>query len=155
MKVRRATEADFSSVAALLAALGRPDVRDDPDGTHRRAFAAYLGRADAVALVAEDEDGKVVGFCDLEFRARLAFETEQAWIPDLIVDEVHRSRGVGATLLAEATRLSRDRGCWSLTLESASWRTRAHAFYEREGLVGSGLSFSLVLADLDWPPTPR
>lgn len=123
------------------------------EGRHRDAFDAYLVRPDAVALVAE-VDGVVVGFCDLEFRRRLAFLAEQAWVPDLIVSEDHRSRGVGRALLERAEQLARDRGCFALSLESATWRTRAHAFYERAGLPATGMAFTRTLGDLEWPPPP-
>lgn len=41
-----------------------------------------------------------------------------------------------------------------IRLESAHWRTRAHAFYLREGYTDSGKSFDKLLADVDWPPRP-
>jgi GNAT superfamily N-acetyltransferase len=155
VKVREANVSDWPAVSALLAELGRPDVRGlEDEDFHRARFEDYLARPDATALVAVDGD-EVVGFIDLEFRQRLNFREEQAWVPDLVVAEGSRSRGAGKALLAEALERSRKRGCWSLTLESASWRTRAHAFYEREGLKNSAGSFTTVLVDMDWPPPPR
>jgi hypothetical protein len=60
--VREATSDDWEHVKELLAELGRPDVRNDPDEpTHRERFEQYLARDDAFALVAE-HDGAVVGF---------------------------------------------------------------------------------------------
>lgn len=155
MEVRVARASDWPAVSALLAELGRPDVRGATDESfHRGRFEDYLARPDTVALVAVD-GGEVVGFIDLDFRQRLNFREEQAWVPDLIVAEASRSRGAGSALLAEAMERSRERGCWSLTLESASWRARAHAFYEREGLENSAASFTKLLVDMDWPPKPR
>ena len=155
MWIREARAGDWPEVAALLAELGRPDVRGtDEEDAARDVFERYLDREDTVALVAE-RDGRVVGFVDLEFRTRLNFTTPQAWIPDLVVAEGARSGGVGAALLARCEEVARERGCWSLTLESATWRERAHAFYEREGLAYGGKSFAKVLADIEWPPAPR
>lgn len=155
MLIRDALPGDWPPVAALLAELGRPDVRESPDeDAHRRVFEAYLDRSDTVALVAED-DGRVVGFCDLEFRQRLNFLAPQAWIPDLVVAESARGRGAGRALLAAARERAVERGCWGMTLESATWRTGAHAFYERLGWTDSGKSFTHRLADIDWPPAPR
>ena len=69
--VRDARPDDWASVKDLLAELGRPDVREDPDEPrHREAFERYLERDDTFALVA-DEDGEIVGFVDVEFRQRL------------------------------------------------------------------------------------
>jgi GNAT superfamily N-acetyltransferase len=152
--IREARPGDWPEVAALLAELGRPDVRGtDDEEPAAEVFERYLERPDAAAFVAE-RDGRVVGFVDLEFRARLNFLTPQAWLPDLVVAEDARSAGVGAALLERCEETARERGCWSLELESANWRERAHAFYEREGWKDQGKSFGKLLADIEWPPKP-
>ena len=152
--VREATSADWQAVASLLAELGRPDVRGlEAEARHAERFESYLARPDTVALLAE-MGGEVVGFVDLEFRQRLNFDAPQAWIPDLIVAERARGRGAGTALLVCAQELSRARGCWGMTLESATWRTDAHRFYQREGWEGTALSFSKPLTDTPWPPRP-
>jgi GNAT superfamily N-acetyltransferase len=154
VRIREASPADWPGVAALLAQLGRPDVRDTADESAARSvFEAYLARPDTVGLVAE-HDGRVVGFLDMEYRARLNFTSPQAWIPDLVVDEDSRSGGVGRALIRRAEDLARLRGCWGMSLESATWRDRAHAFYVREGWKDTGRSFTKVLADIPWPPAP-
>ena len=110
MHVRDATAEDWPAVAALLAELGRPDVRGAEDERkHEHGFAAYLARPETVALVAEDQ-GDIVGFVDMELRQRLNFLAPQAWIPDLVVAESARGRGVGRALLAEAERRARGGG---------------------------------------------
>jgi GNAT superfamily N-acetyltransferase len=156
MEVREARASDWPAVSALLAELGRPDVRGREDeDSHRVRFEEYLARPDAVALVAVD-DGSVVGFLDLEFRERLNFRTAQAWVPDLVVAEASRGRGAGKALLSAAEEQAGERGCFSLTLESANWRERAHAFYEREGMKHVSASFAKLLGGEDeWPPQPR
>jgi GNAT superfamily N-acetyltransferase len=155
MEIREARPDDWTAVAALLAELGRPDVLGEADPEeHERAFRAYLERPDAVALVAED-GGAIVGFVDMEYRSRLNFSSPQAWIPELIVTGRARSRGAGRALLAAAEERARTRGCFSLTLESATWRERAHAFYEREGMAHAANAFAKALQDVEWPPAPR
>ena len=90
VNVREATSADWEDVKELLAELGRPDVRDNPDEPqHRARFDQYLARDDTLALVAE-HDGAVVGFVDVEFRQRLNFLQPEAWVPDLVVAEAAR-----------------------------------------------------------------
>jgi GNAT superfamily N-acetyltransferase len=153
--VREARSEDWPAVAALLAELGRPEAlgtaREDD---LRDVYERYLAHPDTVALVAE-VDGHVLGFCDVEFRTRLNFAEPQAWIPDLVVAEGDRSRGAGRALLARAEEIARNRGCWGMSLESATWRERAHAFYVREGWTDSGKAFTKPLIDIPWPPTPR
>ena len=145
--VRPARADDWPAVAALLEGLGRPAVLAGQDaGRHGDLFAVYLARADASALVAE-VDGDVVGFVDVEFRQRLNHSTRQAWIPDLVVEESHRGRGVGRALLAQVEELARQRGCWGMALESAKWRQRAHAFYRGRGWRDVSLSFTKPLGE--------
>ena len=153
--VREARPEDWPAVAALLAELGRPEALGTAlEDDLREVYERYLAHPDTVALVAE-VDGRVLGFCDVEFRTRLNFAEPQAWIPDLVVAEGDRSRGAGQALLARAEEIARKRGCWGMSLESATWRDRAHAFYVREGWTDSGKAFTKPLADIPWPPTPR
>ena len=58
--------------------------------------------------------------------SRLNHPTPDGWIPDLVVTASARRRGAARALLTEAERVCRERGCWSLTLESAFHRTEAH-----------------------------
>jgi GNAT superfamily N-acetyltransferase len=139
--VRSLSPADFDSVTALLVALGRPQLTEETAPTAREVFERQLEEEGSDHLVAVDDSEGVVGFCSLHYRTRLNHATLQAWVPDLIVAEEARSTGVGRALLAEAERRARERGCHDLVLESAYFRTRAHAFYEREGMKDAGKTF--------------
>jgi ribosomal protein S18 acetylase RimI-like enzyme len=141
VRVRPATGEDFPAVAALLEELGRPKVlgtADEP--SHRSMFESLLRAPDLFGMVAE-EDRRVVGFIDVYVVPRLNFVAPQASVPDLIVTQGARSRGVGTALLREAEELARRHGAFALTLESANWRTRAHSFYERRGMQDAGKHF--------------
>jgi len=137
-QVRLAGPDDFEAVTALLEELGRPHVDDRPvsEAIYLQQFEDPL----AAHLVAE-QDGEIVGVCTLHFRTRLNQKTLEAWVPDLIVRESLRGQGVGKALLGEAERLSRERGCHWLTLESANFRKEAHAFYAAFGMDQPGLTF--------------
>jgi GNAT superfamily N-acetyltransferase len=139
--VRSLAPEDYEAVTALLVVLGRPEVTEETATVARAVFARQLDDECSDHLVAEDDAGRVVGFCSLQYRARLNHATLEAWVPDLVVAEDVRSTGVGRALLAEAERRARARGCHHLVLESAHFRTRAHAFYEREGMTNPGKTF--------------
>jgi (aminoalkyl)phosphonate N-acetyltransferase len=154
--IREARDEDFRAVAALLEELGRPKVLGtgaQSESAHRERYQQWLSEPGFFAFVAE-QDGAVVGFVDLQIVPRLNFDGPQAWVPDLIVTEGCRSRGVGAALLARTEEVARQLGAFSLALESAHWRTRAHEFYLREGMKDAALEFVKVLTDVDWPPSP-
>ncbi|MBD5785944.1 GNAT family N-acetyltransferase [Cellulosimicrobium terreum] len=54
------------------------------------------------------------------------------YVDDLVTSSAARSRGVGATLLAELERRARAAGCTVLDLDSGVQRFDAHRFYLRE-----------------------
>jgi GNAT superfamily N-acetyltransferase len=143
--IRPATVRDFEAVTALLAELGRPQVAPADMEAARQVYERHTGRPDTASLVAE-VDGRVIGFMSLEFRERLNRTTPQAWIPDLIVTESHRGIGAGRALLLRGVELARDRGCWSVTLESGNERAAAHQLYLSAGMQDLGKYF---LIDLD------
>ena len=152
VSVRSARPEDWPAVAALLAELGRPDVLGTPDEEPaRHLFLSWLEGDDTEALVGE-LDGRVVGFVDMQYQRWLNYTRPKAWVPDLVVSETARSHGVGAALLARAEELARERGSFAIQLESANWRTRAHAFYLREGWTDAAKAFVKVFDRSVRPP---
>jgi GNAT superfamily N-acetyltransferase len=144
VSVRLAEAGDFEAVTRLLIELGRPAVAPTDVPEARLVYDRHVERDDTASLVAE-ADSEVVGFCSLEFRDRLNRTTEQAWIPDLIVTQSHRSTGAGRALLDEAFELARRRGCWAVTLESGWKREVAHRFYETAGMEREGYYYTFYL----------
>ncbi len=141
--VRVAGPDDFDAVTTLLEELGRPVVTDRE--ACRAVYERDLADADTEHLLAEDDQGNPIGFCSLHFRRRLNHTTLEAWVPDLLVTEAARSKKAGHTLLSEAERRARERGCHWFALESAHWRKDAHRFYLNYGLGDVGLSFGIPL----------
>jgi GNAT superfamily N-acetyltransferase len=150
--VREARPEDFEAVTALLEELGRPKTLGTAqEAALRDRFHDWLRAPDRFVFVAEEE-GAVIGMIDMALIGRPNFLQPHAWVPDLIVSESARSRGVGASLLARAEEVAREREAFSLALESAHWRTRAHGFYLREGMTDAARHFIKVFADVPWPP---
>lgn len=145
--VRPAMPEDWPAVAGLLVELGRgvaEGTADDP--THRMQFAGHLRRLDSVTLVAEVEQ-TIAGVVDMEYHQRLGDHRPQARVNDLVVTKRARGRGVGAALVSAAEQLARKRGCFRLSLVTASWREATLAFYERAGLSNYGEWFVKPLTD--------
>jgi GNAT superfamily N-acetyltransferase len=145
MKVRSAEPRDFDAVTELLEKLGRKEVTDSTRDRCREIYAAQVSDPAVDHLVAVDDDGEVVGFCSLHFRKRLNYTTPEAWVPDLIVSETVRRKGIGKALLEHAENRAIERGCWALSLESAYHRVEAHRFYAAFGMRDAAKAFHKLL----------
>lgn len=106
LHIRRATTGDAPALADLTTQLaypvGAPELAEP--------LARLLEHSASAILVAADEDDRVVGWLHVELHASLTTPST-VHIAGLVVDERHRSQGIGRELL---TRVSA-------------------GFYEREG----------------------
>ncbi len=125
MRIRPMTAADAPFVADLTTQLGYPSSAEE---TVER-LAGFDARH--AALVAED-DGNAVGWVHVALVPSLAMGLT-ADIGGLVVDDAHRSGGIGAELLAAAEAWAREHGAARMVVRSRIARERAHRFYEREG----------------------
>ena len=130
MNVRRASELDFETLAALWRAFEAevpepPHV--DPDPEKELGEIREIVR-DEIALLAE-EDGRALGFALVRRRG-----TRRATLTDLYVVPGARRRGVAAVLVREAVDLLRAEGLEYLDLEVQASNSTALAVYERWGL---------------------
>jgi GNAT superfamily N-acetyltransferase len=128
IKVHQAKEADAPRLADLSCQLG---YQTTPEEAARR-FQQVAADPNHGLFVAESLEGRVIGWINVEERHLI--ETEpRAEINGLVVDEGHRSQGVGRALLQHAEHWARGRGFRLVVLRSNVIRGRAHAFYERQG----------------------
>lgn len=146
MRLRAARRDDFEVVTALLEELGRPKTLGEPHEDESRAiYEEQVVDPDTHHIVAEDDAGAVIGFASLHYRPRLNWPTDEAWVPDLVVTERARRKGVGAALLEEAARRAREHGCHGITLESGYQRAEAHHMYRSFRMRDMGKYFYKAL----------
>jgi GNAT superfamily N-acetyltransferase len=129
-RIRPMTDADADRAAELTKQLGYP-----VDAATLRARLAEVRASDAdEILVATDADDAAIGWVHV---ARLALleASDLACINGLVVDEEHRSDGIGTALVEAAEAWARDHGATAIMVRSRSARVRAHRFYERVGYV--------------------
>jgi GNAT superfamily N-acetyltransferase len=103
----------------------------------RRTFVDHVRRADTASRVAE-RSGSVVGVCTLELREPFFTLTPQAWIPELVVTDPLRGRGLGAALLDAVLAEAAGRSAYAAVLESGPQRESAHRLYQAAGFVDVG-----------------
>jgi ribosomal protein S18 acetylase RimI-like enzyme len=133
--IREAATQDAPQLAELTTQLGYPVKAD----AMRARLERLVGRSDDVVLVAVDGHDAPIGWIHVAMLALLE-HSDYASINGLVVDEAHRSRGIGQALVAAAEAWARDRGAAQLTVRSRSTRQRAHRFYERLGYAQVKLS---------------
>ncbi len=125
--VRFAGLEDAEAIARLSGQLGYPS-------TAAEAVARLLEirrREDHAVFVAES-GGTLLGWLHVLVSYSLLTDTA-AEVAGLVIDERHRSAGVGRVLMEHAEQWARNMGCRLVRLRSNVVRTRAHAFYERLG----------------------
>ena len=126
--IRAARTYDAQSIAELGAELGYPSTRQQI----ATRLAGVEAEPSSRVLVAEDGEGRVVGWLHVAARTQLT-EDRCAEILGLVVDASARGGGVGADLVRAAEEWARAEGCVRIRVRSRDTRERAHRFYERSG----------------------
>lgn len=140
VRVRQAAVKDFERVAQLLAEIERPEITPEKRGLLRGVYERHLAKPETGSLIAELE-GEVVGYVTVEYRDRLNYTTQEAWVADLVVTEAHRARGIGRVLMEAVFREAVTRKAHRVRLESGHHRERAHRFYVSLGMEDAGRFF--------------
>jgi len=95
--------------------------------------------ADARMALAVDGD-EVLGLAVYRWHEN-TYDDVKFYIDDLVIDEAHRSIGVGHALIEYLESVAHGLKASGLVLDSGMHRTRAHKFYFREGFVISSFNF--------------
>jgi GNAT superfamily N-acetyltransferase len=144
VQLRGVREGDFADASRLVAEMGahRSPLPDRMEAVER-AYREIVKRPMDASLVAE-EAGTAVGICTVEVRGTLRCEGPEAWIPELVVSEPFRGRGIGRALLERALTAARELGAVRAVLESGAQRKTAQSLYRSFGFEGAGSVFTLL-----------
>jgi GNAT superfamily N-acetyltransferase len=150
VSVRPLADDDADAVTRLIAEFGprRSPVPDRMEAV-LRTFAAHardVATGRAASIVAELE-GVTVGVCTLEWQRPFWSDELHAWVPDLVVTEPLRGRGIGRALLQAVLSLALDAGAAEARLESGSQRAAAHGLYRSSGFAETGHTWLLRRED--------
>jgi GNAT superfamily N-acetyltransferase len=123
----------------------RPGFYDEVGAKYQEALA----NPDTVVLVAEDDEGEVVGMAYGESRVPSRFSDERALeVSGVVVRAGYRGRGVGRELVHEAGRFAAERGIGWIELKTFAPNRGAMEFWEDLGFVPRVMQLTTPTKDL-------
>jgi GNAT superfamily N-acetyltransferase len=152
MRFRAAGRRDVPVILELLAdddisrerGFGAP-VPEEVDAAIWAAFEAIDADPNNELVVADD-DGEVVGTCQLTFTPGLSRGgATRMTIEAVRVRGDRRGGGVGRQMMAYAIERARERGCRIVQLTTDKRRAEAHRFYASLGFAASHEGLKLIL----------
>jgi N-acetylglutamate synthase-like GNAT family acetyltransferase len=146
--IRRARRDDVGVIVAMLAddPLGsaRERLEDPLPASYFRAFEVLEHASHIQLVVAEDEDGAVIGCLQLCILPGLSSQgASRGLIEDVRVATHCRSRGVGEKIVQWAVAEARAKGCALVELLTHNTRADAQRFYARLGFQPSHVGMTL------------
>jgi GNAT superfamily N-acetyltransferase len=140
--IRPAVASDALILSELLTQLGYPC---SPAEIPARldAFARF---PQAVALVATNGYGEVVGLITSHIVSSIHDNDPVAWLTTLVVLEDARGAGVGSALVKHIEEWASRNGAKRLSVTSAMHREETHAFYEKRDYERTGVRFGKRLS---------
>ncbi|MDQ3590776.1 MAG: GNAT family N-acetyltransferase [Actinomycetota bacterium] len=154
-RVREATAKDVETIHALAGELAGVVGDSSP------ALEAVLARLSelleeprARVLVAEDEDGAVVGMASLWIKPDLAHGDTVVEVPTLVVAEGSRREGLGKLLMEEIQKLAAESEANLIELVATSENAPARNFYKSLGFVETDHVSLEFVGDMEDPPDP-
>lgn len=146
LEIKIASSVDVPAILELLYELGRPKPTNDCEfEKFRKLITTYTVDFDKQILVAEYEDNKIIGLVSIVFLSRLNHFNLEMYIPELIVAEKYRTKGIGKKLIDSCIEIAKNKKCYRIRLESGNQRKNSHQFYKHLGFAQSAFSFTMNL----------
>ena len=139
--IRPAVPTDAPVLSELLAQLGYPTAPSEIP-QRLRALGEYPS---AVAFVAANESGEVVGLVTAHLFPSIHDSEPVGWLTTLVVLETARGAGIGTALVRHIEQWAAEKGAKRLSVTSGIQRTMTHEFYGERNYVRTGLRFSKAL----------
>ena len=138
---RKAMINDCTKVYDLICDMERKEL---PFDRFQKIYDNQLASDQYYCLVYAQDD-RIIAVLNLRFEEQLHHSDHIAEIMEFAVEQSHRNRGIGRDMLAQACRISRERGCAQIEVACNQLRENTHRFYLREGLHAFHFKFSKSL----------
>ncbi len=107
----------------------------------KKIYLEHLKNGNTPILVYE-QDHEILGIMSLRIEDQLHHCAKVAEIMELAVKEGNRSKGIGKELFDAACQRAQNDGCIQIEVCCNQLRSKAHHFYEREGMHKFHYKFS-------------
>ena len=141
--IRESIHDDIPLILELLYELGRQKPQKDSElEKFEKLLKNYMQEDDKKILVAQDNDSKIIGMISMVFLSRLNQNTLEMYVPELIVSQNYRSKGIGKKLIDSSIEFGKEKKCHRMRLESGNQRIESHKFYKHLGFENSSVFFT-------------
>ncbi len=137
--IRPATAGDVGAISTILRELGwfnhiNKESPDDTKACIAQHLELYNSDESHTVLVAENQNGEVIGYIAVHWIAYLMLAGSEGYISELFVCESDRGRGVGRKLLEVVNEQAIKRGCTRFMLVNGRNReSYKRGFYQKLG----------------------
>ena len=136
MEIRELNEGDLDSLIKLYEQLDG----SNGDFTVEKARAIWKGEIEGnknIKYFGVVEGGKVISTCFCIIIPNLTrIGSSVCFVENVVTDKDYRGQGLGKKIMERAIAFARERDCYKVILESASFRKEAHQFYKNLGFDG-------------------
>lgn len=135
ISIRRGENEDITALAQLLGFLFEQEAEFTADFERQTRGLSMILSNPSVGelLVAEDENGTVVGMVSLLYTVSTALGGKVALLEDMVVAPEKRGHGCGSSLVEAAKNLAKERECLRITLLTDFDDLAAERFYQKHG----------------------
>lgn len=145
IRIREATAEDLPTLLNLYSQLGMDDGEILPRQRAETIFLRISNYPDYRIYLAETDNEPVGTFALLVMDNLGHMGNPSAIIEDVVVSDSCRGQGIGQKMMAFATDLAQEKGCYKFYFSSNINRIDAHRFYENLGFKKHGYCFYLNL----------
>jgi len=141
--IRKATEKDFPAILDLIKELAL--FEKAPEKVTNSVAQMINEQAYFNTLVAEKEDGEVIGFA-LFYFVYYTWVGKSLYLDDLYVKEKYRGYKIGTSLLDEVIAFGKKNNCKRIRWQVLNWNKPAIDFYKK---LGANLDDEWINCDLE------
>ncbi len=136
MEIRELNEDDLESLVKLYEQLDGSNEGFTVEAA-RSVWKSEIEGNKNIKYFGAIEDGKVVSTCFCLIIPNLTrLGSSACFVENVVTDKDHRGQGLGKKIMERAIAFARERDCYKVILESASFRKEAHQFYKNLGFDG-------------------